>query len=296
MAAVPQTLLTILNQSAEFLKHKGSQSPRLDAEVLLAHALGKTRVGLYTAFDQPVSEAELDTMRDVIRRRAKREPVAYITGEKEFYSRVFRVTPHVLVPRPETELLVEHVEKVMKEKGQRPNAILDLGTGSGVLAVTLALMFPESRVDAVDLSPAALVVAAENAARHGCADRIAFRALDMADAAALSALNAYDLVVSNPPYLSEADYAGASPDIRQYEPKQALVAPEEGLFFYRSLFQALPGLLHAGGVCLAEIGSRQREPIHALVSATLGETRYTTSFYKDYACLDRGVILCPSAI
>lgn len=273
------------------MQSKGSASPRLDAEVLLALALSKSRVEVYTSFDQLLGESELGKIRELLKRRAAGEPVAYIVGEKEFYSRAFCVRPGVLIPRPETECLIEVVRKLFPNQ-EGKYRFLDLGTGSGILAITLALLYPHSNVDAVDLSPVALATARENACRHHCEDRIRFHEVDMTETDRLGSLGRYDVIVANPPYLSSTEYETISHEVRDFEPKEALWAAEEGLYFYRILMTMAPSFLNSSnGAFIAEIGAMQRSGIEQLFEASLDRQCYLIDFFKDYAGLDRGFII-----
>ncbi len=277
------TIRELLARAAPFLKEKGIESARLDAELLLAHALGWARLDLFLRGDAPVADLERDRYRELARRRAQGEPVAYLIGEKEFYSRLFLVNPAVLIPRPETECLIERAEKVKSP----PRRILDLGTGSGCLAVTAALLFPQSELVAVDLSHAALGVARQNADRHGLTGRVQLVEGDMGDPNFLKTLGDFDLVLTNPPYISEAEYPALPREVRNFEPQTALVAAEAGLRFYRVFLAALPGLLSKSGIFLAEIGATQGEAVMAMVREILQDKAWRASIDPDYAGRDR---------
>jgi release factor glutamine methyltransferase len=255
------TVLKILQWTAGYFKEKGIEGGRLDAEMLLADALKLDRVGLYLNFDRPLSAEEQAVFRQRVARRAKREPVQYILGETEFWSLTLRVTPDVLIPRADTEVLVE--EALKKVSGDC--ALLDVGTGSGAIALALAGELPEARVEAVDVSPAALAVAGDNARRHGLADRIVFR---QADLHGLSG-GPYHLVVANPPYIPAGDMAGLMPEVRDFEPHLALRGgDDDGLAAYRSLAAAASRLLHPGGWFLVEVGIGQAEAVQQLFAQT----------------------------
>jgi release factor glutamine methyltransferase len=258
------TIQRILSWSTEFLRGKGSPSARLDAELLLAHALGLSRIQLYTGFDKPVLASEREPVRDFLRRRGAGEPVAYITGRKEFMGLAFTVSPAVLIPRPETEVLVETVQAAFK--GASPPArILDVGTGSGCIAVALAKHFPSAAVTAWDVSEAALAVAAENARRLE-ADNIAFERVDAARPDVWDAAPAFDLIVSNPPYIGETERAGLAVSVRDYEPAAALFAGQDGLEFYRHLVRHAATRLGRGGWLGLEIGFAQAAAVVALLT------------------------------
>ena len=266
------TAAALLGAASDRLTAAGIETARLDAEVLLAHALGIGRAGLYARLRDAVAAAAADRFAALLERRLRREPIAYLTGEQEFWSLSFAVTPEVLVPRPETELLVQAGVDMLRSphpQGEEipTRAILDLGTGSGCIAIALARELPDVRVTAVDRSPAALAVALRNAERHGVADRVCFLAGDLYDPLPADAV--FDLIVSNPPYLAPGDEA--SPELA-FEPHVALFAGADGLEVIRRLIAAAPARLRAGGALLVEIGQGQADAVLALVAATDGLT------------------------
>jgi len=259
------TISRILAWTLGYFADKGLDSPRLDAELLLAHVLGKSRVYLYTHYDQPLSVAEREAYRALVLRRGKYEPVAYILGSREFYGRSFKVTSDVLVPRPETEHLVDAVlEWLAAEKFGAPR-LADVGTGSGIIAVSLAAELPTATLDAVDLSEGALVIARENAATHAVAERITFCTGDLA--APLVGRGPYTALAANLPYIPESDRAGLSPDVRLHEPSLALFAGADGLTLVRRLIAAAPALLARPGLVALEIGAGQWPAVQALLAA-----------------------------
>jgi len=244
------TVGRLLTWTTDWLTTKGSESARLDAEVLLAHVRGCQRILLYTAFDTPVSDAERARFRELVKRRGDGEPVAYLVGNREFFSLPFAVSPAVLVPRPETEGLVVRVIDLCKPL---PAArIIDVGTGSGAIAVTLAKHLPRARLVATDISPAALAVARENAARHGVAERIEFLECDLLSAP--QAAGPWDVIVSNPPYVRDDEFDALPRDVRLHEPKAALVAGPTGVEVVARLAADAVGALAAGGWLVVEIG------------------------------------------
>ncbi len=268
MASAPDAAWTVgslLKTTAAYFAEKGVDSARLDAELLLARALGCDRIHLYTGHDRMLTPAELDAYRALVRRRGAREPLAYIVGEKEFYGRAFGVTRAVLIPRPETEGLVDAALAWRDARGAGALRVLDLGTGSGCLAVTIAATWPDAAVTATDCSAAALAVARANADRHGVADRIAFREGDLFAALPADAAP-FDLVLCNPPYVDRDDDRTA-PDVKRYEPPEALYADEGGRAILRRLAEGLGAHLAAEGLALVEIGADQAEAAAALFRA-----------------------------
>jgi release factor glutamine methyltransferase len=246
----PWTVGRLLAWTTEWLASRGADSARLDAEVLLAHVRGCPRIALYTAFDEVVAEAERTRFRELVRRRGAGEPVAYLVGSREFFSLPFTVTPAVLVPRPETEGLVVRVIDLCKPVAAP--RIVDVGTGSGAIAVTLAKHLPRARIVATDVSAEALEVARANAARHGVAERITFVACDLLDDPA--AAGPWDVIASNPPYVREDEFESLPPDVRLYEPRGALVAGPRGIEVVERLAAAAAGCLEPGGWLVVEIG------------------------------------------
>lgn len=265
----PRTVLELLRAAGAFLAERGAPAPRLDAEVLLAQVLGTDRMGLYVQYDKPLQPGELDAYRAAIRRRAAREPVAYITGRKEFMSLEFVVDRRVLIPRPETELLVETVEKELQRR-LPPGAALtaaDLGTGSGAIAVALACRIPSLTVWACDIDAGALAVAAENAARHGVAQRVICARGDWTAALPADQAGEWHALIANPPYVARAEAPALAEEITRYEPPLAIFAGDDPLVFYRRLAAAAPGLLRPGGFVAVEVGAGQASSVGALFAA-----------------------------
>ena len=254
------TVQRIMEWTQAWFSEHGINSPRLDTEVLLAHVLGKDRVYLYTHYDRPLSSQERDAFRVLVKRRAKREPVAYILGEKEFYGRPFKVTQDTLVPRPETEHLIDGVVKWVAERRAEgamtsPCRILDLGTGTGCIAITLAAELSEVEVTAVDISGATLAVARENARTLGVSESIQFREGDLF---APVMGERFDIIVSNPPYVEEKVRAALEPEVTEFEPAGALFAGNDGMEIIRRLIPEAVEHLVAGGLLAVEFGSTQR--------------------------------------
>ena len=269
-----RTLLAVLRLSTDYLGAHGSESPRLDAEVLAARGLGLRRIDLYLQFDRPLDEPELSIVRELVRRRASGEPVAYITGEREFFSRTFSVSPAVLIPRPETETLIDEVVRWWRARPASSGRVLDLGTGSGCIAVTLAAELPDARVTAGDASPPALAVAATNAVRHDVADRVAFVAGDWC--AALQPGERFDAVVSNPPYITTDEMGTLPRDVEAHEPHLALDGGEDGLGCYRALMHELPQVLSPGGLVVLEVDPRRAVAVAAMLDDALPGATSTT--------------------
>jgi release factor glutamine methyltransferase len=252
------TLMEFLRWTTDFFKQHGVPSPRLDAELLLAHVLASTRMDLYLGFDKPLAEADRATYRELIRRRAKeRVPVAYLTERREFWSLPFRVTPDVLIPRPETETLV----RVALD--QKPARVLEIGVGSGCISAALARELPSIEIVACDVSAGALAVARENLAALGVLERVT-----LVDAAELAALGgSFDLVVSNPPYVPSGELAGLAPELR-HEPRLALDGGPDGLDVIRQLCAEAPARLSRPGAIAFEVGAGQAAPVAELLRAT----------------------------
>ena len=261
------TVGRLLKWTTDFLKARGADSPRLDAEVLLAEALNCRRIELYTAFTEIVEEGPRDVFRDLVRRRAEGTPVAYLVGRREFYSLSFRVTPDVLIPRPETEFLVVTLLD-RAGGGSCPIQICDVGTGSGIIAIAAAVHLPRARVTAVDICPKALEVARANARQHGVDDRIEFIQSDLFEA--VPAQRRFDFVVSNPPYITEAEIEGLARDVREYEPRSALVAGPRGTEVIERLLPGAVERLLPGGHLLIEISPTTHDAALELIATTAG--------------------------
>lgn len=263
------TVREILHRSAAFLAERGVDSPALSAQLLLGKALCLSRLDLLLQSDRPLAEAELAAARDLVRRRGRGEPVAYILGHKEFYGLGFGVSPACLIPRPETEHLVEEAEARFPRDAAL--AFADLGTGSGCLAVTLAVRFAKARGLAVDLSAEALAVARDNAARHGVGERLRLARGDFANLAGLGVEPAsLDLIVANPPYVSEAEYVEVSHEVRDFEPRCALVpgpASPAGLESIAALAPGAHAALKPGGWLLLEMGCTQAAAVRDILAA-----------------------------
>jgi release factor glutamine methyltransferase len=260
------TVGRLLTWTTDYLKRSGAESPRLDAEVLLAQARGCQRIELYTAFEEVVSDEVRAAFRDLVKRRAEGTPVAYLVGRREFYSLSFRVTPDVLIPRPETEFLVIAALDEIKRLGpERELQIADVGTGSGAIAVAIAKHAPHVRIAAIDISPAALAIARENAAAHGVAERMEFLTGDLL--AALSAERIFDLIVSNPPYIGEQELPNVAREVKDHEPRHALIAGPTGTEVIARLIPQAAQRVPSGGALLLEISPQIERAVHDLIAA-----------------------------
>lgn len=250
------TIGRLLTWTTDYLKEHGSDSPRLDAEILLAHARDCQRIQLYTAFEEEPTEETRTAFREMVRRRAEGTPVAYLVGYKEFYSASFEVNPDVLIPRPETEHLVleaiDQAKAIMADTKQEAISVVDVGTGSGIVAITLAKHIPAASVLAIDISPAAIDVGLRNAERNEVTDeRIEFAEGDLLSD--LQPDQQFDLIVSNPPYVSDAEYEALEKGVREFEPKSALVAGPEGYELIVKLLSQSEQHLAPDGLVLIEM-------------------------------------------
>lgn len=280
------TIGRILKWTEQYFKDKGIESPRLDAEVLLAHVLEKQRIYLYVHFDEPLQPGELAAYREMIKKRVLRVPVAQILGEKEFMGLTFKVTADTLVPRPDTEILVQAaVDRLRAMAGEEPLRFADIGTGSGAICLSVLHYLAGTVADTVDISPAARAVAEENATSLGLADRITFHTGDLLQP--LSGIS-FAAILSNPPYIPEADIAKLAPEVRLKEPHTALSGGQDGLDFYRRLANEAPAMLVPGGFTAFEVGIHQAGDVADLLKANPLIDR--TEILPDYAGIDRVVV------
>jgi len=259
---MPETLplLEVLRATERYLADRGVDHPRLNAEHLLAHTLGLKRMELYLQFDRALTEADRAPLRDTVKRRGTREPLQHILGSAEFHGHIFGCDRRALIPRPETEQLVELALQIVK--AHAAPKILDIGTGSGVIALTLALGLPAAEIHATDLSPDALALAADNAARHNLADRVRLAQADLLPPGDAR----FDLIVANLPYLPTAEIAALSAEVR-HDPASALDGGTDGLDLIRHLIDTAPDHLAPGGALLLEIGVDQADAVITLLSA-----------------------------
>lgn len=274
------TVLEVIKRTTEFFVTKGIELPRLNAELLIGHVLERKRMQLYLEFERPLTEAELEKIRPVVRRRAQHEPIQYITGGTDFHGLKLKVDRRALIPRPETEQLVEHVIALCVRP---PARVLDLGTGTGAIALALAQAFPEALVVASDRSAEALQLARENAAATGLSERVT---LVESDWFASVPAGPYDVVVSNPPYLTAEETAQAAMEVRGFEPVQALTAADDGLADLKRIIADAPKHLAPGGLIALETGIAQ----HAVLAAELAAAGFVAvESRRDLAGRDRFV-------
>ncbi len=257
------TVLEAIQKSTEFLARKGVESPRLQAELLLAHELKLPRVKLYLNFERVVTPAETEALRGFLRRRGQREPLQHIVGSVVFCGLELTVNRHTLVPRPETELLAERGWQFLSARDARPPTALDWGTGSGCLAIALAVNCPAAQVSATDVSAEALKVAQVNAAAQRVADRIQFLQGD--GFSALPADARFDLIISNPPYIPSAEIATLQPEVRDFDPRGALDGGADGLEFFRRIADEAARFLKSDGRLILEFGDGQAEALRAIL-------------------------------
>lgn len=261
--AEPWTVRSVIAWTQSDFERRGLDTPRLDADLLVAHALGLTRIKLFLDLDRPLIEQELTAIRALVERRRKFEPIAYILGQREFYGHRFEVTKDVLIPRPDTETLVERALKLLA-KDLPEGAVLDLCTGSGAIAVSVALG-SDRKVVATDLSREALAVAERNVRAHGLSERVELLHGDLFDA--LEAPASFAGITVNPPYIGADEMATLQPDVRDHEPHLALNAGADALSFYRRVASDAPRFLAARGALLVEVGMGQAEGVRALFEA-----------------------------
>jgi len=282
------TLRRLLAWTRNYFQSNGLDEPRLTAELLLAHALGCRKIELYTRFDQIPSDDQRAVFRELVRTAVKGQPVAYLIGRKEFYSLNFHVTPAVLIPRPETELLVERVLVWCEENPRDRFDILDVGTGSGCIAVVIATRQPAAHVLASDCSSEALEVAEQNVRQHKVDDRVRLVRADMLDLAdgAVPA-GGFDIVVANPPYVAKNDPDALAENVRAFEPPTALYGGEDGLDAFRRIAGGIRSVLRPGGTLILEIGDGQADAVETILADAQGLA--TLERHRDLAGVERVV-------
>ena len=262
------TIQKLLNWTTEYLTNKDVDSPRLSAEMLLSHTLGLKRIELYTQFDKQVPQQQLDLLHGLVKRAGLHEPVAYLTGKTEFYSLELDITADCLIPRPETELLVQRAIEFLRTRSDI-QYICDLCTGSGCIAVAIAKNFPEARVSATDISAAALEVAARNVEKHRLKEHVRLLCGDLFEPIIQQLdANQFDLIVCNPPYVNTADYEKLEKNVKDYEPKSALLAGTDGMDVYRKIIDKVYEFLKPGAALMLEIGYSQGPAVRKLLEQT----------------------------
>jgi release factor glutamine methyltransferase len=274
------TVKKILDWTVDYFTQKHITEPRLSAEWLLAEVLHCRRIDLYLQFERILTARERDLYREYVKRRANREPVQYILGETEFYGLPFKVTPSVLIPRPDTEILVDKVVEYLKTlPNPDSQKLLDVGTGSGCIAIALAKHFPKLTILAIDKSEDAIRIAEENAIRNQVS--VNFQVIDFFE---LNTANSeFDIIVSNPPYIAETDWHNIQPEVKQFEPHSALLAGKDGLDFYRKMIPELKPKLTPAGAVFLEVGYNQS----GAVVTMLQQQGFNTTVYQDYAKINR---------
>jgi len=287
-ASPHKTIRELIQVTSEYLGGKGVESAKLNAERLLADVLGMSRIELFFQHDRPVLGDELDRFRDLVRRRAQGQPLQQILGETEFYSRVFKVKPGVFIPRPETERLVEEAVALLAPPDRRllaPVAV-EIGCGTGIIGISLAMEIPRLTVYATDVNPAAVKLTEHNAHTLGAGPRIHVLPGNRFDPLPAHLKGQVDLVVSNPPYIREADIPGLAAEVSEHDPVEALSGGEDGLVFYRALVSGVSDWLRPGGHMAVEIGDDQGQDVEDIFSASgLEDIRVI----RDYADRDRVV-------
>jgi len=282
------TIQKLLNWVTQYLADKGIESPRLCAELLLGHVLNLKRIELYTQFDKVVTQHQLDQLRQMVKRAAQNEPVQYLVGKTEFYSLELEVTPDCLIPRPETELLVERAIEFLRPR-PGPQTVCDLCTGSGCIAIAIARNVTNCRVVATDVSDAALAVAARNISRHGLEDRVELLCGDLFDPIVPGLdKSRFDLITCNPPYIASGEFETLERKVKNHEPREALLGGEDGLDTYRRIAEKVDQFLESDGALMLEIGYRQGQAVREILEQAECFTQITIE--KDANDNDRVVI------
>jgi len=278
------TVLEALNGASDYLQNKGIKSSRLNAELLLSHILNCKRLELYLSFDRPLQKSEIDSYRELLKRRSTFEPLQYIIGKVEFYGLEFEVNQSVLIPRPETELLVEAViESVAKDENIN---ILDIGSGSGNISIALAKNIPSCTVVGIDISEEAIETSTRNAKLNGVESQLMFVKKNILNGIEINE-NSFDVVVSNPPYVSVADFVNLDPELRLYEPQIALTDEIDGLSFYRNISVLSRSLLKNNGKLFFEIGAGQSDAVKKIL---IDSDYKNIVIIKDYSDIERVII------
>lgn len=282
-------IVELINWSANYLKEKGVGNPRTSAEILLGFVLNLKRIDLYLNYNRILKEDELTHFREVIKRRAKKEPTQYITGSTEFMSLPFNVNPTVFIPRPETEILVENIINISKERWKEKNVIniLDIGTGCGNIAVCLAKYIDNSKIFAIDVSDEILKIAEENVKLNSVADKILLKNLSIFDAGQTE-FNDIHIVVSNPPYISLKDFPYLSDEVKLYEPEEGLHDSADGLSFFKVICEKSKNWLTDDGMLFMEVGLGESEKVCDIMKS-FGFSKI--KILKDYQQIER-VVFC----
>jgi release factor glutamine methyltransferase len=262
------TIQKLLNWVTEYLTSKGIESPRLSAELLLSHVLELKRIDLYTQFDKQVPQDQLDKLHELVKRAGLYEPVAYLTGKTEFYSLELEITADCMIPRPETELLVQRAIEFLRTRSG-VQYVCDLCTGSGCIAVAIAKNFPDARITATDISATALEVAARNVEKHRLKEQVRLLCGDLFEPVIQQLdVSQFDLIVCNPPYVSTSEYENLDKNIKDYEPQSALLAGEDGMDVYRRIIEKVDDFLKPSAALMLEIGYAQGSTVRELLEQT----------------------------
>ena len=277
-------VIDLIQWTTEYFKRYDISTPRLDAELLLSHILGTSRLQLYLQFEMPVVPEHLAAFRKLIKKRVACAPVSYLTSRKEFFSLDFYVDSRVLIPRPETEVLVESVLQAQAGQSQ----LIDIGTGSGAIAISLAVNRPEWEMLATDISADALEVAQKNAVTHTCANRLTFLQGNLFEPLEELPSSRFDWIVSNPPYVSTAEFPSLPPEVRDHEPESALLAGTDGLDVIVGILDGAPQFLKPGGRVGLEIGHHHSHTVQNLVQSNSAYSG--CQVIKDYSGVERVVI------
>lgn len=275
------TVLEVITKSTEYLDRKGIESPRANAEILLANILNCKRLELYLMYDKPLSDRELNNYREYLKRRSKFEPIQYITGSVEFFTLELKVTPDVLIPRPETEILVEIIINSVKKGDDL--FILDIGSGCGNISIALAENLPNVHVTGIDISKDAIMIANENLDKYKLNSRLNFVNGDILKSNVNDFSN-YDIIVSNPPYVSQNDYINVQKEIKNFEPKIAVTDFYDGYIFFEKIITLAAGILKIGGKLFFEMGQGQSKKINELL---IKNDFKEINVFKDYQKIDR---------
>jgi release factor glutamine methyltransferase len=272
------SVIELINWTTDYLSDKGFDNARLETEWILSHVLKKKRIELYLNFDRPMVSAELDEFKSLLKRRLNHEPLQYILGETEFYSLPFKVNSHVLIPRPETELVVDKViEHITAHSKSPPFKILDIGTGSGCISIALAKQIKNVALEAWDVSDNILQVARENAKWNGVDHKICFKQQNVFDAWPSSQ---FDIIVSNPPYIRASEMQELAPEIIKFEPRDALMAGDDGLIYYKRISSEITKVTTRNSCAFFEIGADMADSVKSVFD-------FKTKVYKDLANRDR---------